>query len=413
MTSPAFALLAALPFFILAGLHFRNGPLLFVAGVLLFLLGASWAFGGEAKRRIACRRSAHPRAFEGAPADVRLALANHSGFPLLGAEVIDRFDAQDLLPKELAVPVDVRPRHTVEISYTGLCLRHRGEYALGPVAVRFYDPLGLFLRTRRFSEQSRFAVLPKPLPLARLGLEGRSALLSAANPDRQTRGESIKFYGVREYRSGDSLRHVHWKASARLARLVVRQFEASVSSQITIFLDLARANLAGTGAEATVEYAIRAAAAIAAAAVAQGHEIQLFAEGESPFVTKLGSGAEHLGYLLRRLAVAKPKGARPLPDIVARHAERVPQGSHVFLILAGGGGGNEKAFARACAYLRGRHASIAALVVDDRTFVQLDRWREELSADPWPPCAHTLVRLGVQVRIIKRGDDLLGRLQER
>ncbi len=410
MISPAFALLAALPLFILAGLYFRNGPLLFVAGALLFLLSVAWAFGGETARRIAYRRSAHPRAFEGEPVDVRLALANHSGFPLLGAEVVDHFDAQDLLPKEIAVPVDVRPHHTVEISYAGLCLRHRGEYALGPVAVGFFDPLGLFFRTRRFPAQERFTVLPKPLPLARLGLEGRSTLLAAANPDQQARGESLKFYGVREYRPGDSLRHVHWKASARLSRLVVRQFEASVSSQITIFLDLARESLAGIGAEATVEYGIRAAAAIAAAAVAQGHEIQLFAEGEAVLATTLGGGAEHLGYILRRLAVVKPKGTLPFPDVVVRHAEHVPQGSHVFLILAGSGG-DEKAFARAFAYLRGRHASIAALVVDDRTFVQLERWKKELSTDPWPPCAHLLAGMGAQVRLIKRGDDLLGHLE--
>ncbi len=411
MRSPAFAIVLAALLFLFAGLYFRNGPMLFVAGALLFLLSVSWSFGSETARRLACHRNAHPRAFEGEHVDVHLALANHGGFPLLGVDVIDRFEAQDLLPKEIEVPVDVRPHHTVELAYTGLCLRHRGEYALGPVAVGFYDPLGLFYRSRHFPGQDVFTVLPKPLPLARLGMEGLSTLLAAANPDQQTRGESLKFYGVREYRAGDSLRHVHWKASARLGRLVVRQFEASVSSQITIFLDLARESLAGLGAEATVEYAIRAAAAIAAAAIAHGHEIQLFARGESMLATTLGSSAEHLGYLLRRLATVKPKGTQPFPEVIAAHAEAVPQGSHVFLILASGDG-DEKAFARAMARLRGRRASIAALMVDDRTFVQLDRWKKELSTEPWPPLAGVLAHLGAQVRLIKRGDDLVGRLQE-
>jgi uncharacterized protein (DUF58 family) len=412
MRSPAFALVPAAFLFLLAGMYFRSGPMLFVAGALLFLLAVSWSFGSETARRLEYRRSAHPRAFEGEPVDIRLALANKSGFPLLGVDVIDRFDAQDLLPKDIQVPVDVRPHHTVELSYVGQCLRHRGEYGLGPVAVGFFDPLGLFYRSRRFDRQDRFTVLPKPLPLARLGLEGRSTLLAAANPDQQTRGESLKFYGVREYRSGDSLRHVHWKASARLGRLVVRQFEASVSSQISVFLDLARESLAGLGAEATVEYAIRAAAAIASAAIAQGHEIQLFAESDAPLVTSLGASAEHLGHLLRRLATVKAKGTRPFPEVVTTYAERVPQGSHVFLILSSRDG-DEQAFARAMAFLRGRHASIAALIIDDRTFVQLERWKKELSTDPWPPLARLLAGMGAQVRLIKRGDDLLGQLEGR
>jgi uncharacterized protein (DUF58 family) len=409
---PPVAVLAfSVPCFVLAGLALQNGPLLFVAGAIVFLVVAAWTFGTEAAKRVSCERSCHPRAFEGAGVELRLRLSNRSGFPLLGVELADRFLPQDMLPKSVVVPRDVPAHHALQVAYQGACLRHRGRYVLGPMEVRFFDPLGLMDRRRAFKDEASFTVLPKPLPLAKIGLDGRSSLLSAFNPDRQTQGQSLKFFGVREYRAGDPLRFVHWKASARLGRLVVRQFEASVSAQISLFLDLALTSLAGLGVEATVEYAIRAACALAAAAVAEGHEVQLFGESEGPLTTPLGSGQGHLGYLLERLATIKPKGAIPLHEVVSRYADRVPQGSQVFLILATTAG-EPADWAAPVSFLRGRYARIAVIMVDDRTFVQHRKWRRELSGDAYPPLVPFFLAQGATVRLIARGADLVATLAE-
>ena len=412
MMPPIVPLVVATPVLVLVGLGMGSAPFLFMAGAMAFLASAAWAFGNETVRRLTCERTVHARAFEKQQVEVRIGLANRSGLPLLGVNIEDRFLPQDMLPKETAVPRDIRPHRRVTAAYTAVCTRHRGQYALGPLAATFHDPVGLLQRRVCFPGEATFSVLPLPLPLARLGLDGRSTILSSATPDQQARGESLKFYGVREYRPGDPLRYVHWKASARLGRLVVKQFEASVSTQITVFLDLARASLAGLGAEATTEYGIRAVASIAAASVSLGHEIQLFGQGDATLTTTMAGGEAHLGYLLERLATIKPKGTIPLPELVTDHAERVPQGSHVFLIIAGLAC-DAAAYARAMYMLRGRHAQVAAIIVDDRTFVQHERWKKELPAETWPPLATLLAGMGAQVRLLGRGQDLAARLGER
>jgi uncharacterized protein (DUF58 family) len=160
-----------------------------------------------------------------------------------------------------------------------------------------------------------------------------------------------------------------------------------------------------------VEYAIRTACAIAAAAVSEGHEIQLFGEGEAPIVVPMGSGDGHLGYLLGELALVKAKGTTPIHDVLTRYADRVPQGSQVFLIMASVAG-DPADFAEGISFLRGRHARVQALLIDDRTFVQHHKWKRELSQDAYPPLAQFLVGTGADVRLIPRGADILATLQE-
>ncbi len=411
MIEPRFAVPFAMPLFAAAGLLLGNKALLFIAGALFFLIVFAWLLGTESTRRLDHKRSAHGRSFEKEKVAINFTLYNRGNVPLHAVRLTDYFLAQDMLPKKITAGADLPPRKSMNITYHPVCLRHRGEYSAGPLEVRFSDPFGLFLRRRLFSKQEKWTVMPVPLPLELSGFSGRNTLLSAATPDQRTRGESLKFFGLREYRSGDPLRFVDWKSTARLGELTVRQFEASVASQITIFLDLERKHLVGLGAESTIEYGIRAAASIAAASIAEDHEIQLYGEGERPLRVPLGRGDAHLGSLLEQLALLKPKGRRSLADLVAACSHLVPHGSKVFLIIASMSG-DVRDYVRAVEMLRGRYAEITAIMIDDRTFLQHDKWRKDLDQDQWTPLFRCLVNRGVEVKCIEQGADIGRHLQE-
>ncbi len=408
--SPLTVFSFSIPFLLFFGLYTGEESLLFLGGTFVFLVGAAWAFGTESALQLTVKRRFHPQAFEKGEAELRIEVRNGSGFPLLGPHVIDRFSAQDLLPKNVLLPKDIPPHTSIEISYRTLCLRHRGIYEVGPVQVRFSDPLGLFERIKKFPATAQFTVLPTPLPIADLGLDGRSTSFSVSTPDRHSRGQSLKFYGVREYRPGDPLRFMHWKASARLGSFVVRQFEADVSAQISVFLDLARESLAGTGAESTVEYGVRAAAAIARASIAQGHEVQLIAEGDRSVIVPLGSGETHLGYLLGELATIKPRGKKPLSEVLRENVFRVPQGSQVYLIV-GTIHQEPASYAEPLAFLYGRRAAVRVLLLDDRTFVQHHRWRTQTERRKMPELARFFLLNGAEVTLVARGADISSKLE--
>ncbi len=124
-----------------------------------------------------------------------------------------------------------------------------------------------------------------PVALARLGslplrakviVEGALTGLHRA----AMRGSSVEFAEHKEYRPGDELRHVDWKAYAKLDRYYVKQFEQE--SQLTVYLVLdasASMDFAGGGVR-KLDYAAMALAAVAHLAVAQQDKVGLIASGD-------------------------------------------------------------------------------------------------------------------------------------
>jgi uncharacterized protein (DUF58 family) len=116
-----------------------------------------------------------------------------------------------------------------------LCLpaRHRGRLPLGRITLSTTYPLGLVRAWSYVDLGMHCLVYPRPGPhraTAAVGQargEGRSAALA----------ENDDFFGFRDYRRGDSLRHVHWKALARALPLMTRQFQGGESSELWLDWD--------------------------------------------------------------------------------------------------------------------------------------------------------------------------------
>lgn len=119
----------------------------------------------------------------------------------------------------------------------------RGIYRWDTVDLRSGAPLGLFDSRCRMSVPARAVVYPTVLPLAQCPLldsfgEAESEQLQPHQPDRMMTTEIVR--GLRPYRSGDSLRLVHWRSSARYGELRVRELEtASSGRDLIVGLDSA------------------------------------------------------------------------------------------------------------------------------------------------------------------------------
>lgn len=113
----------------------------------------------------------------------------------------------------------------------------RGAYLLGPALARLHGPFGLWSARARVAGTSRLQVLPEPLEdeeldrVLRAGVGEHDAadlLGSQAAPDDLL---------VREHRDGDALTRVHWGATARTGRLMVRQEEWAHDPWAVVVLD--------------------------------------------------------------------------------------------------------------------------------------------------------------------------------
>lgn len=133
--------------------------------------------------------------------------------------------------------LDVLPAGaSVEIEVPLVPLR-RGALEFARVEVQRADPLGLRYTTRQLDAPQRLLVLPRHFPITELGESGsgRSLQSSVAQPGALPGGQ--EFHALREYRAGDSRRHIHWRASARRGVHVVKQFVDGYRDPLRILLD--------------------------------------------------------------------------------------------------------------------------------------------------------------------------------
>jgi uncharacterized protein (DUF58 family) len=154
-------------------------------------------------------------------------------------------------------------------------LLRRGAYVLGGAAVGALDPIGLYSHFPIQSKPTELIILPRPLRLQRLELygggQGGEKPLGIASV-----AEAADLHGVRPHQSGEGLRRVHWKATARTGVLHVVEWEEENASDTVVLLDVQAANIEGDKDENTLERAIVAAATVAAYCVENSQRVQIF-----------------------------------------------------------------------------------------------------------------------------------------
>ncbi|WP_435102843.1 DUF58 domain-containing protein [Arhodomonas sp. AD133] len=220
-----------------------------------------------------------------------------------------------------------RVGRAVEVAFPVPC-DWRGEHRLGPLAVETAFPLGIH-RVRRDVPASTSSVLVYPAAREIPWFPGLAAAQAAPSGGGRTAvaGGATEFMGVREYRRGDSPRHVHWGLSARRGELMVREFEFVSTAQVCLLLDLDAGAVHGEGRNSSFEHAVTVAAAVARYALAQGHRVQLLGYGEQPVTVPPGHGESQLHRILEALARVQPNGELPYRQAVLRAQGTIPPGS--------------------------------------------------------------------------------------
>lgn len=113
---------------------------------------------------------------------------------------------------------------------------HRGVYAIGPLRVQLSDPFGLAMRPIAVDRPTPLTVVPPVLPLPVTGVLGSTGTRGTATSHHQATPENDDVM-TREYRDGDSLRRVHWPATARHNTLMVRQEQFQRTPRATLVVD--------------------------------------------------------------------------------------------------------------------------------------------------------------------------------
>jgi len=168
--------------------------------------------------------------------------------------------------------------HRLTRRYPIQCLR-RGVFTFGPGRVNSGDPFGFFRNTLPIKKEDRLTVYPRIVPLEVLNIPSKHPF-GDLRIKRHLFEDPVQVMTTRDYVSGDPMKRIHWKASARMQRLQSRVFEYTTTMDMALFLDtrtLSREYYWNEIATDLLETAILTATAIADRCIRDGYKVGLYA----------------------------------------------------------------------------------------------------------------------------------------
>lgn len=197
----------------------------------------------------------------------------------------------------------------------------RGHYQVGPLTLTSTDPFGLARLESAGAPRASILVHPRiePLALPRDLGDRRSLAVSALRQPIGAQGED--FYTLREYNEGDDLRKVHWPATAKRGRYMIRQEETPWHTRATVVFDDRAAAHDGIGDASSFERVVEATASLVDLYHRSGYTFRL--TGASAAGLAASKGSAHFNRALDLLATVRPSPSAALDadPLIARLLE--------------------------------------------------------------------------------------------
>jgi uncharacterized protein (DUF58 family) len=218
---------------------------------------------------------------------------------------------------------------TVNLQFSLTPLR-RGYIGFQGVNVGCPDISGIFRSVYRQTVKDSLLVLPKVYPVPYLQLPGHRHHHQGGVALSSSVGEAAEFHGLRDYRPGDPLRHIHWRSWARTGKPVVKTYEDEYFVRHAMILD----TYGGNASTAQFEEAVSVAASLAINVSDQESLLDLMFVDRRAYRFTTGRHTADVQYLLEILACVNPEyqqSFETLAQLVRHHSGQLSSAICVLL----------------------------------------------------------------------------------
>ncbi|MGD2170508.1 MAG: DUF58 domain-containing protein [Gammaproteobacteria bacterium] len=280
---------------------------LFWSYFALLILVATLDAWSQPRPELEVSRQLEPHLALGVRQRVTLRLENH-GPRRLEILLTDLPPAQ-LQMEALPLSLDLKPAESVRVRYWVTPLA-RGPAEFGQICCRVRSPWRLWEKVFYFGEPEQTRVYPNYKPLFRSSFVGSDQLYSDLGMQlRQRRGEGTDFHQLRDFRIGDSLRQIDWRATARFQKPISREYQEERDQQVVFLLDCGRRMRARDGEISHFDHALNALLVSAFVALRQGDSVGLLSfAGQSRWVAPI-KGRFQISRLLEQIYDLDSSGA--------------------------------------------------------------------------------------------------------
>jgi len=233
-------------------------------------------------------------------------------------------------------------------------LKKRGVFNIGPVFIQSGDPFGFFIIQKELLiPKENLIVYPHFEKIKNIGFfPGKE--FGGSNLRKQTPVTTPQAAGIREYLPGDPLNRVHWQKSARMNKLMVKEFDEDTQSNVWIFLDAQdgphRQILDDSkfGMEDHIsffsrkmhyqlpkdsfEYAISIAASIAHFYIIKNKSVGLVCNSNQTLIVFPDKGRNHFRKIIDSLTLVEDNGNLPINRMLEKQSKNISIGSSIVLI---------------------------------------------------------------------------------
>ncbi len=309
-----------------AAVNTGNNLLYLLLGWLLSFIIASGILSEQTLRGLNVTRRPPPRVHAGTPFLMELVIENTKATRAsYSIEVEDLVDTTPL--DKRCYFLKVPPAKTQRTNYRHTFSR-RGMHVLTGYRLATKFPFSLFRKSRDVDAPLEVLVYPTRVTVARPA------------PKTMNRGETSsarigrrgEFHGLRERRTGDDRRDIHWRSSARTGRLLVREYEDELAQRVIIGVDNALPEAVRHAVTdgaltppveaqvAAVERAISVASSLAASYLESGWTVELVARGAH---VPAGTGRMHEAVIAKALALLPYTGDEVAFPVIPPRVESV------------------------------------------------------------------------------------------
>ena len=183
----------------------------------------------------------------------------------------------------------------------------RGLHEFGSIEIRTSSPWGAWLRQSALGNPEEVRVYPNFAPLARHALRAvdyRNARFGLQH--RRRRGQGMDFAQLREYREGDSMRQIDWKATTRIGKMISREYQDERDQRIFLLVDCGRRMGAKDGDLSHFDHALDAMLMLAYVALSHGDRVGLMTLGGPDRYLPVQHTATTINHILRETFDLQP-----------------------------------------------------------------------------------------------------------
>ena len=249
-------------------------------------------------------------------------------------ENIGQTTARSIVIEERGLPPELRPESEPPVidalepgERTSVTLHlkchRRGAYDLMSLQGASSFPAGLFKSGAKLRQADRFLVYPQVTKFDSLDIPHGGNYQPGGIAVASQVGDSTEFIGTRDWRQGDRIRDIHWPSSARVGKLIAKEFREEYFVRLALVLDVEAQTLRS---ERQLEIAISIAAGIADVLCRMEYVVDIFAAGTDVYHFRAGRALAYFDNVLEVLACLEScqrMNRSALESVLLAEAERL------------------------------------------------------------------------------------------